>query len=158
MANMLSQATPVAGPAQSNPLATNADVSPTQQQGQAGKPMPQFDTADIPDHIETGGYVMNVLAKLIANPKAKRKDVINAVGLAISDNKIKPSEAVKMLTDVPDAQEALRPWLKEKYGHLVKGMVHLHAMQHVINTKQAQQQQMQQQQLMAQQPPTQAVN
>ena len=48
--------------------------------------------------------------------------------------------------DLPDDDAQLRPWLKQKYTHLVAGLVHLNAMQHAQNmqAQQAQPQQMQQ--------------
>lgn len=152
MANMLSQATPVAGPAQSNPLAQGPQNSAPNPQ------MPQINPDEIPDHIDMGNYIMPMLVKLLQDPKVSRKDVIKTVGTAISDDKVKPTEAVKFLTDVPDDPVALRPWLKQKYGHLVAGMVHLHAAQHVLNARQAAAQQAvqtQQQAVQAATPPMQ---
>lgn len=125
MQNNLSQAAPVAGTPQSNPLAANPATPPPQQQ--AG---PQINAEDIPDHIDTGNYVLPMLGKLLSDPKASRKDVIKSVGTAISDDRITAGDAVKFLGTLPDDDAQLRPWLKQKYTHLVAGLVHLNAMNH----------------------------
>lgn len=127
----LSQAAPVAGTPQSNPLAPNPSTPP-----QAGPAMPQIEASDIPDHIATGNYVLPMLGKLLANPKASRKDVIKSVGTAIGDDKITAGDAVKFLGTIPDDDAQLRPWLKQRYQHLVAGLVHLNALQHAQNGQQ----------------------
>ena len=92
--NNLSQAAPVAGTPQSNPLAANPSTSPQQQ---PGPQPPQINAEDIPDHIDTGNYVLPMLGKLLSDPKVSRKDVIKSVGTAMGDDRITASDAVKFL-------------------------------------------------------------
>ncbi len=98
---------------------------PTQQQPAAQ--MPQIHPDDIPQHVDQANYMLPILGALVKNPKVTRKDVVKAVSGIMGDGRLTATAAIDLLSKVPSNPDQLRVWLKEKYGHMIAGAVHLNA-------------------------------
>lgn len=72
-------------------------------------------------------YAIPVLGALASNPKVTGKDVIKALADSAANNYISPSEAVKLIQQIPESQEDIRPWLKSLYAFNLTAAVHLKA-------------------------------
>lgn len=108
---------------------------PTQQQ--SGAQMPQINPEDIHQHIEQANYMLPLLGMLAKDPKVTRKDVVKAVSGIMGEGRMTATEAIDLLSKVPSNPDQLRTWLKEKYGHLIAGAVHLNAAAMVHQAMQA---------------------
>lgn len=74
-------------------------------------------------------YGLPILGALASNPKTTRKDVIKAAADAAGVGKLDPSQAVAMISQMPDDPDKLQPWLKGLYATNLSAMVHLKAAQ-----------------------------
>lgn len=72
-------------------------------------------------------YALPIIGALAANPKVTRKDVIKAAADAAGAGKIKPSQAVEIISGMPDDPAKLRPWLRDAYAANLSGLVHMKA-------------------------------
>lgn len=74
-------------------------------------------------------YAVPIIGALAANPKTTRKDVIKAAADAAGAGKIPPSQAVQLISQMPEDSDKLQPWLKSAYQTNLTALVHLKAAQ-----------------------------
>jgi hypothetical protein len=79
------------------------------------------------DMVSKTDYATPILGKLASDPKVTGKDVIKALADAAADNQVSPSDAVKMIQEIPEKAEDVRPWLKSLYAFNMTAAVHLKA-------------------------------
>src|ERR1700757_3357618 len=63
------------------------------------------------DAISSTNYGVPILGALASNPNVSRKDVIKAAADAAGAGKIPPSQAVEMISQMPDDPTKIQPWL-----------------------------------------------
>lgn len=72
-------------------------------------------------------YGLPIVGALAGNPKVTRRDVIKAAADAAGAGKIPPSQAVQMISQMPEDPDKLQPWLKGMYSTYLTALVHLKA-------------------------------
>lgn len=75
----------------------------------------------------TSSYALPILGKLAGDPNVSAKDVIKAAASAAGDGKIDPSQAVKLISEMPGEPDKIQPWLKSLYETHLTGLVHMKA-------------------------------
>lgn len=84
--------------------------------------------ADVAKHVSLADYAAKEFGALARNPDVTHKDVINSAGQAVADGQITPTQAVQMLSQVPQDPDKLKPWLDAQYAGHLTAAVHLKAM------------------------------
>lgn len=74
-------------------------------------------------------HVLPIMGALASNPKVTRKDVIKAAADAAGAGAIPPSQAVQVISQMPQDDDKLQPWLKGLYETNLTALVHLKAAQ-----------------------------
>lgn len=74
-------------------------------------------------------YALPIMGALAWNPKTTRKDVIKAAADAAGAGKIPPTQAVSIISQMPDDPDKLQPWLQGMYKANLTALVHLKAAQ-----------------------------
>jgi hypothetical protein len=77
--------------------------------------------------IATTSYGAKEFGALARNPDVTHKDVINTVAQAVADGISTPTQAVQVLSQVPQDPDQLKPWLDQKYAMALTLNVHLKA-------------------------------
>ena len=72
-------------------------------------------------------YALPILGALAGNPDVTAKDVIKAAAQAAADGKVSPSEAVGLISQMPDDPAKVQGWLKGMYAANLSMQVHLKA-------------------------------
>jgi hypothetical protein len=116
----------------SNPLSTTRkNVAPTQHPMHAHAQLWQHVQNMPPDQLEqataAASYGVPILGALASNPKTTRKDVIKAAADAAGAGKIPPSQAVDLISQMPDDPTKLQPWLHALYAAHLTALVHMKA-------------------------------
>jgi hypothetical protein len=84
-----------------------------------------------PDDVATKSqeldYALPVLGELAADPNVTSKDVIQAAASAAAEGAIEPSQAVQLISGMPDDPTKLQGWLKNLYAVNLSAQVHMKA-------------------------------
>lgn len=83
--------------------------------------------ADVIKHVRLADYAAKEFGALARNPDVTHKDVINSAGQAVADGQITPTQAVGMLSQVPQDPDKLKGWLDAQYAGHLTAAVHLKA-------------------------------
>ena len=79
--------------------------------------------------LDKTNYALPILGRLASDPNVKPKDVIKAAADAAGAGKIDPSQAVELISQMPQDPDKLRPWLRGMYALQFTAAVHLNAAQ-----------------------------
>lgn len=115
-----------------NPLASRRAASrpsddPMLQHAQVWRHMHAQPDDALQQHIATLDYGLPIIGALASNPKVTTKDVIKAASGAVADQKIAPSVAVQMISEMPADPDKLQGWLRERYAMNLSAAVHAKA-------------------------------
>lgn len=115
-----------------NPLASRRAAAPPAddpmlQHAQVWRHMHAQPDDALQQHIATLDYGLPIIGALASNPKVTTKDVIKAASAAVADQKIAPSVAVQMISELPSDPDKLQGWLRERYATNLSAAVHAKA-------------------------------
>lgn len=125
----------------SNPLSTTgANKAPAQHpqlaHAQVWKRVTSMSPSDQEDSVANATYALPILGQLAGDPNVNRKDVIKAAADAAGSGKMAPSQAVHIISEMPDDPDKLQPWLKSLYAFTMSATIHAKA--EIINRQNAQ--------------------
>lgn len=88
-----------------------------------------MDPAQVPDKISALTYGLPIIGSLAHKANVTRKDVIKAASDATGEGKLAASQAIDIISGMPDDPKDLRPWLRNLYAFNLTALVHLKAAQ-----------------------------
>lgn len=128
-----------------NPLSTAPPKGPNHPAMNHAKAWQHVNTMapdTIPAKITQMDALIPVFGALASKPNVTPKDVIKAAADAAARGIATPSEAVKFISGMPSAPDALNPWLRNLYETNLSAQIHMKAA--MLKQSQMQQQQAQQ--------------
>jgi hypothetical protein len=116
-----------------NPLSSTrrnvvaAGEHPMMQHARVWQHVNGMEPGDVSQKIDELDYAVPVMGALAGNPKTSRKDVIKAAADAVGARKIDASQAISLISQIPDDPTKIQPWLRAMYATNLTALVHLKA-------------------------------
>jgi hypothetical protein len=107
-------------------MVTSAD-HPMMQHARIWQHVNGMEPNAIPQKIDELDYAVPLMGQLAGNPKTSRKDIIKAAADAVGARKIDASQAISLISQIPDDQAKIQPWLRAMYATNLTALVHLKA-------------------------------